>query len=200
MNYNILYPFGLRRSQGGLFSLAQMTARAKPPYPFQKVIFHTPDSGGPFQFENADVIPVPEGNGKFPDDSWWRDNFIGQHLQAYTNSLIPEAILKEMYPDTNIDAPLGSPEYLSEFFRRYPADFSSEEEFSRRFATILDRVKIGDTLSVQGPVWFIPFIRDYGDALREKVKLVMVEHQLVPENLDKLPLGDRLIPCYLKAD
>jgi len=200
VTYNIIYPFSIKKSQGGLFSAVQLASKSKLTNVCDRLIFHTADTGSIFRFNNATVIPANETEGNLPDKSWWYEDFISQHLQAYSESMIPRYILKEMYKNVDISAPLGSTAFMAEYFKRYPADIKLQEIFCARFSSIFKYIKDGDVVNIQGPAWFIPFIRNYGDAIQKKCKLIMIEHQLVPEDLNKVSLGSRLIPCYLKAD
>ncbi len=196
--YHVLYPFQLATSQGGLYSAAQVTASAPIPAPFSKLVFHSPDTA-PFKLGQSDVSPVTDNGKSLPFDPWFRHDFLFQHLQSYTE-MIPAWIAKEMYRDTTIANP-GSLEYLREFFQKHPIDLTLDDEHSARFDSALNAFKPGDAIGVQGPVWFIPFLLKNGATIREKgVKHVQFEHQLIPENLDKTPLGERMLPCYQQAD
>lgn len=196
--YHVLYPFQLATSQGGLFSAAQVTADTPPPNPYKTVTFHSADTA-PFQLGAADVRPVPDNGRQLPFDSWFRQDFLFQHLQSYTE-MIPPWMAKEMYRDPSIANP-GSVECLKEFFAKHPVDLSLDEAHSGRFDSMLEQLRPGDTVGIQGPVWFIPFITKNGGVIREAgVRHVQFEHQLIPRDLDKTPLGDRLLPCYQQAD
>ena len=66
------------------------------------------------------------------------------------------------------------------FFKNQPVDFSHDEAHSQRFSKIFKHIYAGDTIALQGPVWFIPFIREFAQELKEQgVKQVYFEHQLI---------------------
>lgn len=196
--YHVLYPFQLANSQGGLFSAAQSTGDAPPPDPFKAVTFHSADTA-PLQLGTAEVRPVTNNERGLPFDPWFRHDFLFQHLQAYTE-MLPPWIAEEIYRDPSIANP-GSLEYLREFFQNHPVDRSLDESHSKRFESVIGDLRQGDTVGLQGPVWFMPFISKNGDIIRESgVRHVQFEHQLIPPDLDKTPLGDKLLPCYQQAD
>lgn len=198
-DYHILYPFALETSQGGLFSAAQLTASGVPAAGFNTAEFHSADTKE-LTLGNSKVHPTATPGRSFPYDSWFRHDFLFQHLQAYT-TMLPEAIATEIYRDRTINEKPGTLEYLIKFFENHPVDFSLDEKHSADFQKSLAYMKAGDTVSIQGPVWFIPFIRDNAQTMRDAgVKHVQFEHQLIPQDFEKTPLGARMLPCYSAAD
>ena len=195
---HVLYPFQISTSQGGLFSAAQVTGNASLPDPFQKLVFHSADTE-PFMLGRREVRPVTNDGKSRPFDPWFRQDFLLQHLQAYTE-MIPAWMAREIYRDHSIANP-GSIEYLSEFFKKHPVDLALDEAHSARFGSALHAMKAEDVVSIQGPVWFMPFIRENSQKMRDiGVRHVQFEHQLIPEKLDQTLLGQRLLPCYQQAD
>ena len=196
--YHIAYPFNIEGSQGGLFSAAQVTTASAVPSPFEKLVIHASDSEAT-TLNGVDVRPVAPLKTDFPAGPWFTHDFLFQHLQAHTE-MMPPWLAKEIFRDGGIANP-GSVEYVNEFFKRHPVDFSTDEGYSARYKTILSSLKAGDTIGIQGPVWLMPFIRDNADEIRRMgVKHVQFEHQLIPERLDQTPLGARILPVYQKAD
>lgn len=83
---HVLYPFQISTSQGGLFSAAQVTGNASLPDPFQKLVFHSADTE-PFMLGRGEVRPVTNDGKSLPFDPWFRQDFLLQHLQAYTEMI-----------------------------------------------------------------------------------------------------------------
>ena len=195
---HILYPFTLESSQGGMAAAARLTGNSPLHDECTDLVFRSVDTHE-FKIGTADVQPVEITSDALPFDVWFGVDFPQQHLQAYTRQL-PKDIAQEIYRDPTIAKP-GTIEYLNEFLTKYPADESKDEIHSGRYRKVLNDISEGDTVAVQGPVWFTPFIRDNSEAIKAKgAKLVLFEHQLIPENLDKTLLGKKLLPCYQRAD
>lgn len=196
--YHIAYPFNIKGSQGGLFSAAQVTTTSPLPDPYQELVIHAGDSE-PHHLNGVEVRPVAPLTTDFPVGPWFTHDFLFQHLQAHTE-LMPPWLAREIFRDGDIANP-GSVEYVNEFFKKHPVDFSLDEAYSARYKALLPSLKAGDAIGIQGPVWLMPFIRDNADEIRRLgVKHIQFEHQLVPERLDQTPLGQRILPVYQKAD
>ena len=147
----------------------------------------------PERRENSDRFKLWFGVG------YWQMIFAESHTKPDAS----DDAIKAMFEGFESTQALGSLEMLLEFVAKHAPDFSAEEVFSDRFASLLSRIPDRAVINVQDPMFFVPLIQDHAAELRARgCWLTSHIHTALPstETMMRSPLLSRFVRALMSND